>query len=263
MKTLTYFLAVILIMLTSIITKAENLIESNSFDWNSIKLDQQNLSTSKVLVDAASDGFKSIHISLINIATGDDFVIGNNDSGVESLAIIKSGDTVQQSGLVTKDMGPGSVSLIMPHDKVTISNSGKAVVTLYLLVWDTRGAKTNESKSIQNPVKSLLVNWNDIEFVENPRGGRRNIIRQPTVMLREFEMHVTTLNEGMRSHLPHTHIDEKTILVRHGEIEEYIDGKLHEVGAGSFSFLRLMIPHGIRNIGQGDAEYYAFKWAPK
>jgi len=225
MKNLTYIFAVILIMLTSIVTKAENLIVSNSFDWNSIKLDQQNLSISKNLVDASSDGFKSINISLINIATGDTFVIGNNDSDMESLAIIKSGDTVQQSGLVTKDMGPGSVSLIMPDDKV--------------------------------------INWNDIEFVENPRGGRRNIIRQPTAMLREFEMHVTTLNEGMRSHLPHTHIDEEIILVRHGEVEEYIDGKLHEVGAGSFIFLRSMIPHGIRNIGQGDAEYYAFKWAPK
>ena len=181
MKNLTYIFAVILIMLTSIVTKAENLIVSNSFDWNSIKLDQQNLSISKNLVDASSDGFKSIKISLINIATGDTFVIGNNDSDMESLAIIKSGDTVQQSGLVTKDMGPGSVSLIMPDDKVTISNSGEAVVTLYLLVWNTRETKTNEPKSLQNPAKSLLVNWNDIEFVENPRGGRRNIIRQPTL----------------------------------------------------------------------------------
>lgn len=263
MKNSTYFLAVILFILTSIITKAENLIESDSFDWNSIKLDQQNLSSSKVLVDAASDGFKSINISLINIATGDNFVIDNNESGMEALVIIKSGDTVQQLGLVNKDMGPGSVSLIMPDDTVTISNSGEAVVTLYLLVWDTLEAKTHESKSLQNKAKSLLVNWNDIEYVENSRGGRRNIIRQPTAMLREFEMHVTTLNEGMRSHLPHTHIEEEIILVRHGEVEEYIDGKLHEVGAGSFIFLRSMIPHGIRNIGQGDAEYYAFKWAPK
>ena len=76
MKNLTYIFAVILIMLTSIVTKAENLIVSNSFDWNSIKLDQQNLSISKNLVDASSDGFKSINISLINIATGDNFVIG-------------------------------------------------------------------------------------------------------------------------------------------------------------------------------------------
>ena len=123
MKNLTYIFSIILIMLTSPITKADNLIESNSFEWNNIKLDQQNLSMSKVLVDGSSDGFKSINISLINIATGDNVVIGNNDSGMESLAIIKSGDTIQQSGLVTKDMGPGSVSLIMPHDKVTISKS--------------------------------------------------------------------------------------------------------------------------------------------
>ena len=82
-------------------------------------------------------------------------------------------------------------------------------------------------------------------------------------MLREFEMHVTTLKEGMRSHLPHTHIDEEVILVRHGDVEEHIDGELHEVGAGSFIFLRSMIPHGIRNIGTGEAEYYAFKWAPR
>lgn len=64
-------------------------------------------------------------------------------------------------------------------------------------------------------------------------------------------------------HPPHTHLDEEIILVRYGDVEESIDGKLHEVGEGSLIFLRSMVPHGIRNVGREPCEYYAFRWIPR
>ncbi|MDB2593733.1 cupin domain-containing protein [Porticoccaceae bacterium] len=263
MKKFTCRLAILFLILTSGIINADPLLVSQSFDWRSINIDQQNRTEIKKIVKASSDGFKTLEISLVNIAPGDSFSLDSTDSNVESLIIIKSGTTTQNYRENLKEMSAGSVSLIMPKDTVTISNNEKITSTFYLLKWVTRQTDTIEPPPSQTEIESVFVNWDDIEFIENKKGGRRNIIRQPTAMLKEFEMHVTTLNEGMRSHLPHTHLDEEIILVRFGEVEEFIDGELHEVGAGSLIFLRSMIPHGIRNIGRGDAEYYAFKWAPK
>ena len=72
-------------------------------------------------------------------------------------------------------------------------------------------------------------------------------------------MHVTSLNEGNKSHDPHTHFDEEIIVVLTGEVEEMINGANYQA-AGSVIFLSSMDPHGIRNAGKGRCEYYAIRW---
>ncbi len=108
-----------------------------------------------------------------------------------------------------------------------------------------------------------MLDWKDFDYEKTAKGGKRFVLRQPTTMLEELEMHVTTLNEGMKSHGQHTHADEEIILVLKGEVEELIDGKAYSTEAGSLIFLNSNIPHGIRNIGQGPCEYFAIRWIPK
>jgi quercetin dioxygenase-like cupin family protein len=85
-------------------------------------------------------------------------------------------------------------------------------------------------------------------------------MRRPTATLKELEMHITTLNEGNKSHDPHTHPDEEIIVVLSGEVEEMINDANYHAGPGSVIFLSSMDPHGIRNIGKGRCEYYAIRW---
>jgi mannose-6-phosphate isomerase-like protein (cupin superfamily) len=106
----------------------------------------------------------------------------------------------------------------------------------------------------------VIANWGNLEFKETSKGGRRSIMRVPTSMLAEFEIHTTMLNEGMKSHDQHTHTEDEIIIVRYGQVEEMIDGTPHQAGPGSVIFLGSDVPHGIRNIGEGPCEYYAFKW---
>ena len=257
------YVITLLVVLGFTALASDKMIHSNSFDWRDFKIEPRGSLENKMVIEGASDGFEHLEISLINIGVGDTFVIPSENNGLESLVIMKSGTSRQVTSKAIKVMGAGSVSLIMPGDKLSILNTGQSVVTIYLMAWDARQPLGSELLQSKGVVSSHLINWNDVEFIESEKGGRRNLIRESTAMLREFEMHVTTLKEGMRSHLPHTHIDEEIILVRQGDVEEYIDGELHRVGQGSFIFLRSMVPHGIRNIGRGPAEYYAFKWAPR
>jgi uncharacterized cupin superfamily protein len=92
------------------------------------------------------------------------------------------------------------------------------------------------------------------------KGGRRSIMKVPTSMLAEFEIHTTMLNEGMKSHDQHVHVEDEIIIVRYGLVEELIDDKPYNAGPGSVIFLASNGHHGIRNIGEGPCEYYAFKW---
>ena len=85
-------------------------------------------------------------------------------------------------------------------------------------------------------------------------------MRRPTGILSELEMHVTTLNENTMSHAEHVHDPEEIILVIRGEVEESIDGTPYKVGPGSLILLMDRVPHGIKNAGKGQCEYFAFKW---
>lgn len=73
-------------------------------------------------------------------------------------------------------------------------------------------------------------------------------------------MHATTLKEGVASHAAHTHADEEIILVKSGTVEETINGTPYKLGPGSVIFLSNDDPHGIRNAGEGQCEYYAIRW---
>lgn len=56
------------------------------------------------------------------------------------------------------------------------------------------------------------------------------------------------------------HESEEIILVIKGEVVESIDGTKHKVGPGSLILLMDNVPHGITNAGEGQCEYFAFKW---
>jgi mannose-6-phosphate isomerase-like protein (cupin superfamily) len=106
----------------------------------------------------------------------------------------------------------------------------------------------------------LFVDWKTVGFKPSENGGRRNIMQQKTSVLKELEIHVTTLKEGFPSHAAHSHPDEEIILVKKGFVEETIKGEPFQSGPGSIIFLTNDDLHGISNSGKGECEYYAIRW---
>ena len=105
-----------------------------------------------------------------------------------------------------------------------------------------------------------MIDWNEIEYREHSKGGRRDFFDRPTTMCEDFEMHVTNLKVSTSSHAPHTHVVEEIILIIQGDISMHIDGTETKAGKGDFAFVDSMVPHAPTNIGSAQAIYFAFQW---
>ncbi len=177
---------------------------------------------------------------------------------MEELIIVKEGLIEQSINGVKKVVGPGSVILALPGDDHGIWNAGDTEASYYIIRWRT-GEETNLARSKESG-GSKFYDWNEIEFKTTSKGGKRQIMQRPTALLKDMEMHVTTLNEGVTSHEEHIHSNEEIILMIKGEAEESINGIPHRMTPGSLVLLTDNVPHGIKNVGKGQCEYFAFKW---
>jgi (S)-ureidoglycine aminohydrolase len=199
-----------------------------------------------------------VHVSTLNPGLAPHGSHVHND--LEELIIVKEGTIEQSINGVKKVLGPGSVVLASPGDDHGIRNAGDSKAEYYLLRWQTKNPPDRQRSEEAGGSESY--DWNAVEYKTTSKGGRRQIMQRPTALLKELEMHVTTLNEGVTSHGEHVHDAEEIILVIKGEVEESINGVQHRAGAGSLFLLLDNDSHGIRNAGKGQCEYFAFKWTP-
>lgn len=97
--------------------------------------------------------------------------------------------------------------------------------------------------------------WEDMTVKPTGVGERRAVMDSPTATLERLECHVSTLNPGRASHLPHTHPQEEMILLREGELDVHINGVVRRAGPGSVLFYASNIPHAVSNPGPDRATY--------
>ena len=111
-----------------------------------------------------------------------------------------------------------------------------------------------------NNLDSSIFDWNDVAVKETKTGSVRTFFRSPTATLDELECHVTTLNPGESSHLPHKHQEEEVIIIKEGTLEALVNGTMKRVGSGSVIFQASNQMHSIKNIGTTPATYHVFSW---
>ena len=71
-----------------------------------------------------------------------------------------------------------------------------------------------------------------------------------------IEVHESDLAPGNMPHPPHHHAHEEMFFIRQGTLEVTISGKTTKAGPGSVAFISSNDVHGIRNAGDGHAEYF-------
>ncbi|MCX6950929.1 MAG: cupin domain-containing protein [Verrucomicrobia bacterium] len=107
---------------------------------------------------------------------------------------------------------------------------------------------------------SRVFVWDELTVKPNATGTRRDVVDLPTATFEKFESHVTTLNVGQASHLPHRHAREEFIIVKEGTVEVHINGQTQPAGPGSLLFYASNDAHAVRNIGTGPATYLVFNY---
>jgi (S)-ureidoglycine aminohydrolase len=155
-------------------------------------------------------------------------------------------------------MGPGSVAFAISRDEIGVENMGTTKTTYYIFK-----LKAKDSLNIQRARDaggSFFMDWNDIKFNAHDKGGVRQYFNRPTATLKKLDIHVTTLNAGLKSHDPHTHKAEEIILMIDGNAEMQIDKSFKKASTSDLIYLESMVPHAIRNDDTKACMYYAIQW---
>lgn len=209
--------------------------------------------------DGETTLLSQLQVTLTAMGQNESVTGGGNATGKETLLLVKSGQMdIEIAGGLPGAIGPGSIALILPGDDYAVKAGGAETLVYYTMSYRSKsGANADRGRAAGD---SFVVDFAELVFQPHDRGGLRNYFNRATTMTENFEMHVTTLNEGITSHPPHTHRAEEIILMIHGEAEELINGEPHALATGDFVFLDSMVPHGIRNTGAGTCMYFAFQW---
>ncbi len=175
----------------------------------------------------------------------------------EQIMIIKEGELKVWYGKTQKTLGANSVYVLLPGDKGKVQALSSEAV-FYRIRYSSRKAQ-NKKRGKKNG-GSFVVDFDNLEYEEHDRGGIRNYFHQATTMCPYYEMHVTNLNPGIKSHEPHTHNAGEFIIIIEGETEMEIGNSIFTAKPGDVYFAPANVPHAIRNSGTKQAMYFAYQW---
>lgn len=226
------------------------------YRWGEAPVAGKATSEQRVLLEGATPAFSHVRVHATSVMEGKSAHAGHRHAD-EELIIVKEGTLAVTYGGKTQTLEKGSVALIMPGDEHALANGGNGPVTYYIMRYETDKPQPERGA---NSGGSFVKHWNGLAYKANDKGGRRNVFDRATTHSERFEMHITTLNEGLMSHPPHTHKAAEILLLIEGEAEESIGGKWIPAGVGDIIFLQSEVPHAIRNTGNKPCTYFAFQF---
>lgn len=229
-------------------------IASGAYNWQQ-PAPKKNRISSVVLVEGRAHDFEWMQLSA-NSITGTKEIKRNQPPGEERLLIVKSGaitiDFGDASFLLTKN----SIAVLVPGEKYSLKNSSGQSSDFYSMVYRKKITDIRTA-----PGNSFIKIWDSIIFKPNSiGGGRRDFFEGKTIIQKRFEVHVSTLKEGIRSHDPHTHKAEEIVLMIDGDTEMQIGDQFKKVAAGGFYYLGSNVLHAIKNTGTKPSTYFAIQF---
>jgi mannose-6-phosphate isomerase-like protein (cupin superfamily) len=72
-------------------------------------------------------------------------------------------------------------------------------------------------------------------------------------------LHESDLPPRAMPHPPHHHLHEEAFMIRQGELQVTIEGKVSRAGPGSVVYVASNQVHGVRNVGSTHAQYFVLE----
>lgn len=176
----------------------------------------------------------------------------------ECLLIVKSGTLLLRMKDSSWVLDKGSIALIMPGENYVLQNTSAIPCEFYTMTYASK--KQEDKQRGTDAGESAVVKWNDVAFNAHDKGGIRRFLDRPTVMLQHFEIHASTLKQGLKSHEPHTHRAAEIVVMLEGHTEMQIGNNFYKGNAGDVYYLPSNAPHAIRNNDNNDCMYFAFQF---
>lgn len=212
--------------------------------------------TDAVILNEETFYFSDMVLKTFHLSSASNAIQLKNDQK-EQIIIVKKGELEVSWNKKKKTIGPNSIFVLLPGDEGTVK-CVSSDATYYTMVYTAK--KPMDLRRGKKDGGSFVIDFDELEFKEHDKGGIRRYFHRATAMCPYYEMHVTNLNAGIKSHEPHTHKATEIILMIDGKAEMEIGNQLYPGKTGDVYFVSANVPHAIRNVGDKQCMYFAFQW---
>lgn len=231
---------------------------SGVYNWKKPVATQEKNIHSVILLEGKVHDMEWLQLSVNELAVTAESKQLSVPDNEEHLYIIKSGILNVVISDTINHLSPGSIALLMPGQQFWTQNKNNASCEYYVMKY--RSNSLVDKVRGQKAGGSVVWEWDKIQFRPHNRGGIRNYYERATAMCKRMEMHVTTLNGGIKSHETHTHRAEEIVLMIEGNTEMQIGKQFYKGKKGSVYYLGSNVLHAIRNEGSEPCIYFAFQF---
>lgn len=233
-------------------------VSSGVYDWRTpSKNISKNLSTS-ILFEGSAVDMEWLQMNANALAKSSKAIPATIPKNEEHLYIIRKGTLEITAGDSSYSLPQGSILVAAPGKSFSIQNKQSNPCEFYVMKY--RSSLPFDTDRAENAGSFIIKNWNEVIFKPHERGGVRSFFERPTAMLKRMEMHVTTLNAGLKSHDPHKHQAKEIIVMMEGNTEMLVGEKFFKGKEGSVYFLESNVLHGIKNEGTTPCSYFAIQF---
>lgn len=236
-----------------------NQIESGVYKWADLSFEGGMDVESVEMLSGSALGMDELDVYGVIAGPGVTAMSESVNADRELMLIVKEGRLNISAGDVHDRVGPGSVALIMPGDRYSIVAEEGAPASFYILSYMSRTPVGSEAGD--DGGGSMIVDFEELEFRPHDRGGQWQYMNRQTAVLGRMDIHVTSLNAGIKSHEPHTHRAPEIVLMIENDSEMEIGDGFYQGSAGDLYFLGSNVPHALENIGDEATRYFAIQWS--